>query len=348
MLGRVSADLITALSRWVERTPLPDRLTNGGIWLLCERTAGRLARVGSTGESGFAAAMASYPIAEHADAANAQHYELPAEFFALTLGPRRKYSCCHYPQAASTLAEAEDAALAETIAHAQLADGQDILELGCGWGSLSLAMAERLPGARITVVSNSASQRRHIESVVREHGFENLQVITADMNDFMTDTRFDRIVSVEMFEHMANWDGLLGRVRGWLKPEGRLFVHIFTHATTSYRFDHHNPVDWIAQYFFTGGIMPSEGLIGLFPQHFEIEAQWRWNGEHYARTARDWLANYDRNIGDIRPILRHVYDTDAALWERRWRLFYLATAGLFGHTGGHIWGVSHYRLRPAS
>lgn len=347
MLGTIQPELTSRLTHWVERTDLPDFMTRLGIWTLCNQTARRLAGQGATGEKAFAAAMSAHPIAEHADTANTQHYELPAEFFALTLGPRRKYSACFYKGASATLAEAEDAALATTLKRAGLLDGQDILELGCGWGSLSLYMAEHLPTARITAVSNSASQRAYIEGIARSRGFSNLRVVTADMNDFVSETPFDRIVSVEMFEHMANWDALLSRARGWLRPDGRLFVHIFTHATTSYRFDYRNPADWIAQHFFTGGLMPAEKLLWRFPQHFTIEEQWRWNGRHYARTARDWLANYDRNIVEIRAILKAVYGTDAPLWERRWRLFYLATAGLFGHSGGTIWGVSHYLLKPA-
>lgn len=347
MAGFVSDDLATRIIRWAERAALPDGITRAGIWGLCERTARRLAMQGREGEKAFAAGMSSYPIAEHAASANEQHYELPAEFFALALGPRRKYSCCFYPAKSSTLADAEEAALAATLKRAQLRDGQDILELGCGWGSLSLYMAEHLPRARITAVSNSASQRIYIEGVAKQRRFTNLRVVTADMNDFEADARFDRIVSVEMFEHMANWNALLGRAKTWFTPEGKLFIHIFTHATASYRFDHLNPADWIAQYFFTGGIMPGEKLIWNFPRHFEIEEQWRWSGTHYARTARDWLANYDRNIADVRRILKSVYGVDARLWERRWRLFYLATAGLFGHRGGSIWGVSHYLLKPA-
>lgn len=347
MAGLASGDLAARIIRWAERTALPDALTRAGIWGLCERTARRLASQGKGGERAFAADMSPRAIAEHALSANEQHYELPAEFFTLALGPRRKYSCCFYLEKSSTLADAEEAALAETLKRAQLRDGQDILELGCGWGSLSLYMAEHLPRARITAVSNSASQRAYIEGIARQRRFNNLNVVTADMNDFSTGARFDRIVSIEMFEHMANWDALLGRARGWLKPEGRLFIHIFTHATASYRFDHLNPANWIAQYFFTGGIMPGEKLMWHFPQHFEIEEQWRWSGTHYARTARDWLSNYDRNIGEVRRILGEVYGPDARLWERRWRLFYLATAGLFGYRSGSVWGVSHYRLKPA-
>lgn len=347
MAGLAAGNLAASIIRWAERTALPDAFTRAGIWVLCERTARRLASQGKGGDKAFAAGMSSHAIAEHAASANEQHYELPAEFFALALGPQRKYSCCFYPGKSSTLAEAEEISLAEMLERAQLRDGQDVLELGCGWGSLSLYMAEHLPQARITAVSNSASQRTYVEGVAKQRHFSNLRVVTADMNDFEVEARFDRIVSVEMFEHMANWEALLGRAKTWLKPEGRLFVHIFTHATASYRFDHRDPANWIARYFFTGGIMPGEKLMWHFPQHFEIEEQWRWSGTHYARTAQDWLANYDRNIADIRRILKATYGGDARLWERRWRLFYLATAGLFGHRHGNSWGVSHYRLKPA-
>jgi cyclopropane-fatty-acyl-phospholipid synthase len=207
---------------------------------------------------------------------------------------------------------------------------------------------ERYPNAAITAVSNSTPQRRHIEAAARERGLGNVQAITADMNRFAASARFDRIVSVEMFEHMANWRVLLGRARDWLRPDGRLFLHVFSHRSTPYRFEVADEADWIAQYFFTGGIMPSHGLIGRFSDLFELEAQARWSGTHYERTALDWLANYDRNIDRIEPILRRVYGGQAPLWRRRWRLFFLATAGLFGCREGRVWGVSHYRLRPAA
>ena len=326
--------------------PLPDFVTRPAIGFLVSSARKRLAG-DAAGEADFARQMVERPVAEHTQAANDQHYELPPAFFELILGPHLKYSSCLYPTGAETLAEAEAAALAETVAHADLQDGQDILELGCGWGSLSLWMAERFPAARITAVSNSAPQRRHIEDEAARRGLPNLRVITADMNDFAPEGRFDRVVSVEMFEHMANWRELLGRARGWLKPEGRLFLHVFTHRTTPYRFDHADRSDFIAQHFFTGGIMPSHGLIRQFPDLFEVEQEWRWSGEHYRRTAEDWLANYDRNIAAIEAILRGVYGADAPRWRHRWRLFFLATAGLFGDRGGEEWGVSHYRLKPA-
>jgi len=337
--------LIPAAIRAVEATPLPDPLTRAGIRYLVGTRLRSLDGLPDASAQ-FARAMHAFPIAEHTDAANAQHYELPPRFFELTLGARRKYSCCLYPSGTETLDQAEDLALAETVAHADLADGQTILELGCGWGSLSLYMAERLPGATITAVSNSAPQRRHIEATARRRRLTNLTVITADMNDFVPTGRFDRVVSVEMFEHMANWQALLARVRDWLAPDGRLFLHVFTHRSQPYRFDTADRTDWIAQHFFTGGIMPSHGLIAQFPDLFSVEADWRWSGTHYARTARHWLERFDANRDAIDAVLADVYGRDAALWRRRWRLFYLATEGLFGHAGGAEWGVSHYRLAP--
>ena len=339
--------LFAPLLARLEAAPLPDALTRIGVDHLVNTTRRQLERTPVGAEAVFAEAMGLRAVAEHAAAANAQHYELPPEFFALILGPRRKYSSCWYEGPESTLAEAEDAALARTAEMAELADGQDVLELGCGWGSLSLWMAERYPGARITAVSNSAPQRLYIEGEAKLRGLTNLTVVTADMNHFAAAGRFDRIVSVEMFEHMANWRALLGRARGWLRPDGKLFIHVFSHRTTPYRFEVKDSSDWIAQYFFTGGIMPSHGLIGRFDDLFELEADARWSGAQYQRTALDWLANYDRNIGEIDQLLRGVYGEDAALWRRRWRLFFLATAGLFGCQGGEVWGVSHYRLRPA-
>jgi len=245
------------------------------------------------------------------------------------------------------LGEAELAALETTVRRADLHDGQRILELGCGWGSLSLFMAGRYPRARIIAVSNSASQRAFIEEEAGRRNLANLQAVTADMNHFYTQERFDRVVSVEMFEHMANWRALLTRVRSWLAPKGALFLHVFPHRTGSYRFDHADPSDWIARHFFTGGLMPSHGLIRQFSDLFEVEQEWRWSGVNYQRTALEWLANFDARRDAVDPILRDVYGARAGLWRRRWRLFFLATAGLFGDRNGAEWGVSHYRLRPS-
>jgi cyclopropane-fatty-acyl-phospholipid synthase len=338
--------LVTVATNVIERVAFPDAVTAAGIAFLVDRTRRKLARNGGMPDVDFARLMARHPIAVRPDAANTQHYEVKPEFFGLVLGPRRKYSCCLYDGNATTLAEAEDRALTETAAHAGLADGQDILELGCGWGSLSLWMAENYPAARITAVSNSQAQRAYIEARAAAWGFGNLRVITADMNDFVCNERFDRVVSVEMFEHMTNWQSLLRRVHGWLRADGRLFLHVFSHRSAPYLFDTADKEDWIAQHFFTGGIMPSHRLIRHVADVFDVEAEWRWGGEHYARTARDWLSNFDRNEAAVMEVLCEVYGAEAVLWKRRWRLFFLATAGLFGHAGGREWGVSHYCLRP--
>ncbi len=341
-------NMIALAIQTAERTPIPDALTLAGIDFLCGRTARRLETEPETAEIEFARSMGRFPVAIHTDEANEQHYELPPEFFALFLGKHRKYSSCLYPNENTTLTEAEAHALKETVDHAAIADGQTILELGCGWGSLSLYLAEHFPAARITSVSNSASQRAYIEAEARARGLSNLTIVTADMNVFRTTERFDRIVSVEMFEHMSNWEELLDRARGWLKPDGLMFLHVFTHRNRSYRFDHADKSDWIAQHFFTGGIMPAHDLPHRFPAIFRVEQEWRWNGTHYRRTALDWLKNFDANRAEIDRILQGVYGRDAGLWRRRWRMFFLATAGLFGHSGGEIWGVGHYLLKPVA
>ncbi|MBL8575937.1 MAG: class I SAM-dependent methyltransferase [Mesorhizobium sp.] len=339
--------LIGRATQFGEAISWPDPVLRTAIGLLVARTDRKLSAAPLEAVTRFAASMDDYPVAIHTVDANAQHYELPERFFALVLGPHRKYSSCFFPSATTTLAEAEAHALAQTVEHADLRDGQTILELGCGWGSLSLWMAEKLPNARIMSVSNSHSQRAFIMAEAARRGLANLTVATADMNDFSTDATFDRVVSVEMFEHMANWRLLLARMRGWLVPDGRAFIHVFSHVSSPYRFDHEDPADWIAQHFFTGGLMPSHGLMNAFPESFTVEEDWRWNGEHYKRTADAWLANYDANADEIEDVLRDVYGKDAGLWRRRWRLFFLATSGLFGHSQGKAWGISHYRLAPS-
>ncbi len=339
--------LVERLIAWGERTELPDALTRAAIAGLVWRTDRTLRDVPAGSDAAFAADMDRFPVAIHADAANAQHYELPPEFFAEALGPNRKYSSCYFDRPDASLGEAEDRALALTMEHADLRDGQRILELGCGWGSLSLAMARRFPSSTILAVSNSRPQRASIEAAAAREGLNNLAVVTADMNEFAAPRRFDRIVSVEMFEHMANWRTLLARIRDWVEPDGRLFLHVFTHVSGCYRFDTADRSDWIAQHFFTGGLMPSHDLVRQFGDLFAVEQDWWWSGEHYRLTAEHWLSNFDANRARIDPILRSVYGADADLWRRRWRLFFLATSGLFGHRGGARWGVSHYRLAPA-
>jgi cyclopropane-fatty-acyl-phospholipid synthase len=292
-----------------ERIPLPDLVVRTGIRTLVGRTADRLARGDADSDARFAQAMAQCAIAEDANAANSQHYEVPAAFFERVLGPSRKYSSCFYKAAATTLREAEEEALRQTVEHARLADGQDILELGCGWGSLSLWMARQFPNARIVAVSNSHSQRQVIEAQAAARGLRNVLVITEDMNVFAPNRRFDRVVSVEMFEHMMNWRALLTNVRAWLKHDGRFFMHIFTHRSGAYLFERANKEDWIAQHFFTGGVMPSHQLIRQYDDLFEVEREWRWSGTHYARTAR--LACQFRF-----PSRRNRRDPAPDLWRR--------------------------------
>jgi cyclopropane-fatty-acyl-phospholipid synthase len=337
--------LISGIIGAAERVPLPDLVIRAAIQQLCSRTATRLARGDAENDAAFADEMAARAIAEHTTEANAQHYEVPAAFFALVLGPNRKYSSCFYKEPASTLQEAEEEALRQSVEHADLADGQSILELGCGWGSLALWMARQFPKSKITAVSNSRTQRQYIESAAASRGLKNLAVITQDMNVFDPERQFDRIVSIEMFEHMMNWRELMTRVKSWLKPDGRFFMHIFTHRAGAYLFDAGDADDWIAQHFFTGGVMPSHCLIRQYADLFEVEKEWRWSGTHYQRTAMAWLANFDAHRDEIEAVLRNVYGGDTELWMRRWRWFFLATAGLFGYADGSEWGVSHYRMK---
>jgi cyclopropane-fatty-acyl-phospholipid synthase len=332
----------------IERTPVPDAITRLGIEALVARSRRLLAAEPEETAERFAAAMAAEPIAAHTEAANDQHYEVPADFFRLVLGPQRKYSSCLYEADTATLAEAEEAALAETAAHARVGNGMSILELGCGWGSLSLWLAQRYPDSCILSVSNAKSQRRFVEGEIARRRLTNLRVVTADVNDFEPGETFDRVVSVEMFEHVSNWPALLARVKSWLKPDGLFFMHVFSHVRVPYRFDHEDEADWIARHFFTGGIMPSHNLIRYFPESFDVVDAWRWSGQHYQRTAEHWLANFDRHTEEIAEIFSATYGSQARLWLRRWRLFFLATAGLFGHRGGGEWGVSHILLRPSS
>jgi cyclopropane-fatty-acyl-phospholipid synthase len=332
---------------WVEQGRVPDGLIRQGIRWLCRRRLTEIAAHESESAApelrAFLDDMAKGPIAPLPEQANAQHYEVPAAFFDQVLGPHRKYSCCYWPPGVKDLAAAETAALALTCERAGVADGQDILELGCGWGSLTLWLGEHYPAARITAVSNSHSQRQHIEAIATQRGLTNIRVITADMNAFTTESRFHRVVSVEMFEHMRNWGTLFQRIHGWLRPGGHFFMHIFCHRDRPYPFEDKGDDDWMSRYFFSGGIMPSDALPLRFQYHLSLLDQWRWSGEHYERTANAWLANLDERREAILPILASAYGPDqAALWCQRWRLFFLAVAETFGYDGGRTWWVSHY------
>ncbi len=339
------------LTDFAERGWVPEPLVRAGIRrLIRQRLAdeSRRAPDPKAALAGFIAAMDQAELAPVPHLANQQHYEVPAAFFQAVLGRHLKYSCALWEPGTATLDEAEAAMLALTCERAGLADGQRILELGCGWGSLSLWAAERYPGARITAVSNSASQGAFIREQAAARRLHNLEVVTADMNHFAPAGRFDRVVSVEMFEHLRNWRALLGRVGGWVEPDGRLFVHVFAHRHYAYPFEVDGRGDWMARHFFTGGIMPAHDLLASVPSPFEAEARWFVDGTHYQRTAEAWLARLDADPRRAAAALSAILPgPEAALQVGRWRLFFLACAELFGFAGGREWGVSHCRLRPA-
>ena len=291
----------------------------------------------------FVADMKQAPVAPVPEKANEQHYEVPAAFFDLVLGRHRKYSSCWWPAGVDTLDDAEAAALEATCRRAGVCDGQRVLELGCGWGSLTLWMARHYPGAFITAVSNSASQRAFIVAEAARQGLTNVEVITADMNEFAIEQSFDRIVSVEMFEHMRNYRELFRRVHDWLVPGGRFFMHIFVHRCVPYAFEDNGPADWMSRHFFSGGIMPSDELPLHFQEHLAFLERWRWDGTHYERTANAWIANMERRRERVWPILEEVYgEQEAQKWWFRWRTFFAACAELFGYDNGQEWFVSHY------
>jgi cyclopropane-fatty-acyl-phospholipid synthase len=285
------------------------------------------------------------PVAIETAAANAQHYEVPAAFYQKVLGKHLKYSSCYYPPGVTSLDDAEAEMLRITTERAQLQNGERILELGCGWGSLSLYMAAKYPDAQITGVSNSNSQREFIMAQAKARGLHNLNIITCDANvlSFSADTQFDRVVSVEMFEHMRNYQTLLQRISTWLRPGGTLFVHIFTHKEYAYPFEVRDDSDWMAKYFFTGGIMPSDDLLLYFQDNLKLRNHWQVNGQHYQKTAEGWLSNMDAHRDQIMLVFIATYGASQALkWWNYWRVFFMSCAELWGYNQGREWLVSHY------
>ena len=338
--------LLRSLIELVENGRIPDLLTRAGIRLLLLQRLREQAQEGPDQEwqamMTFVEEMRQSPIALHTQEANEQHYELPPRFFELVLGSHLKYSCCHFPEGVTELEHAEASMLTLTCERAQLQDGQQILELGCGWGSLSLWMAKHYPNSSILAVSNSRPQREFIESRAQELSLTNLSVQTCDMNDFTTEQHFDRVVSVEMFEHMRNWQSLLERISNWLKPEGKLFIHIFSHRRYAYAFSSEGDSNWMGRYFFTGGIMPSNDLLLYFQKDLLLEQHWVLSGVHYQRTADAWLQMMDSQKGEILQTFRETYGKGADIWFQRWRMFFLATSEVWGFRGGNEWLISHY------
>lgn len=297
--------------------------------------------------SRFAEELKREPIAILTEKANEQHYEVPSEFFVRVLGPRLKYSCCWFPDDRADLASAEEAMLKLTCERAEIENGMRILDLGCGWGSLSLWLAEHYPQAQITSVSNSGTQREFIQHRCRALGLDNVTTVTADIRDFDPSERFDRVVSVEMFEHVRNYQRLLRRIAGWLEPDGRLFVHVFCHHEMAYRFETEGTSNWMGRHFFSGGLMPAYDLFSHFQDDLRIEQQWKIDGRHYARTCWDWLANLDRQYSDLLEMFRLAAGPrEARVALQRWRMFFMACAELFQYRQGTEWFVAHYLFRP--
>ena len=295
----------------------------------------------------FISEMDASPIALQTQAANEQHYEVPPRFFELVLGPRLKYSACWWEPETLFLEEAELNMLALTAERAGIADGQDILELCCGWGSLTLFLAQLFPHSRITAVSNSRAQKEFILNRARQGGLSNVRLLTRDMNEFQADTKYDRVVSVEMFEHMRNYRKLLQRVAGFLKPEGRLFLHIVVHREFAYSFVSRGAGDWMARHFFSGGMMPSADLLLRFQEHLRVKERWDVSGLHYQKTAEAWLRNHEAHRAEIVELFNAAYGAgEGGRWWNRWKIFFLSCSELWGYRNGDEWFIGHYVMAP--
>lgn len=337
---------------WTETGLVPDTVIRAGIRRLLEAKRKEIhagdVEFAANATNRFVAMMNQSPIALVPDLANEQHYEVPAEFFAHVMGDHLKYSCGYWPKDVSGLSESEAAALELAVKRAGIEDGMEVLDLGCGWGSLSLWIAEHYPNSRVTSVSNSNAQRKFIEKKAASLSIENIEVLTCDMNDFSTKRVFDRVVSIEMFEHMRNHAELFSRINKWLVPGGKFFMHIFCHRTTPYEYIDKGPGDWMSRYFFSGGIMPSADLPLRFSEDLHIDQRWHLNGKHYSRTCEAWLETMDSKRDLIMPILEGCYgERDASIWWQRWRMFFMACSELFDYDHGNEWFVGHYLLAKA-
>jgi len=335
------------LDRLLEKDKIPDALIRMGIRRLLKQrlrdegkgdTEERQARLMS-----LIADLKKSPIAIHTEQANEQHYEVPTAFYQYCLGKHLKYSSGYWREGVDDIDTSEKEMLELTCERAELKNGQDVLELGCGWGSLSLFMSAKFPESNFTVVSNSRTQKIYIDEQASLRGIKNLTVITANINDFKIDKLFDRVVSVEMFEHMRNYERLMDLIADHLNPDGKLFVHIFTHKHFAYKFEVLDESDWMSKYFFTGGIMPSDNLLLYFDEQFSIEQHWHVSGKHYSKTSEAWLNNMNNHKTQILPLFEETYGKQHALkWWVYWRIFYMACAELWGYNKGEEWMVSHY------
>jgi len=335
---------------WTESGLVPDSVIRAGIRRLLDRKLKEIhasdVEKSAIIKNRFVQMMGESPVAVVPHLANEQHYEVPAAFFSEVLGKNRKYSCCYWSAGINDLDAAEEAALELTAGRAGIEDGMKVLDLGCGWGSLSLWIAEHFPNATITSVSNSRSQHDFIKRAAQNRGLDNIDVHVADMNDFAAPGTYDRIVSVEMFEHMRNYPELFRRISHWLEPDGRFFMHIFCHCSTPYEYIDKGPGDWMSRHFFSGGIMPSADLPMRVGGYLTVDKQWQWNGDHYAKTLRAWLNRMDSRRGAVMPVLEATYGKgQAERWRMRWRIFFMACEELFAYNGGREWFVSHYLLK---
>ena len=340
--------MISKLIELAEKGIIPDYFIRQGIVRNCENRL-RNENVSNTEKVSlkkqiWIEQMKESPIALVPEKANEQHYEVPPAFFENVLGKHLKYSSGYWPDGVNSLDESEESMLELSFERAQLTDGDSILELGCGWGSLTCYMASKLPNSKITAVSNSKDQKEHILNRCKNQGLDNIEVITADMNDFETEDKYDRVVSIEMFEHMRNYKKLLSKVSSWLNDDGKLFIHIFTHQSVVYPFENQGEADWMAREFFSGGMMPSHDLLLHFQDDLIIDDVWSMSGTHYEKTSLAWVNKMDANKDSIMKIFLKTYGDDAKLWFQRWRIFFMSCEKLFGYNNGSEWGVSHYRF----
>ena len=340
--------MITKLIELAEKGIIPDYFIRQGIVRNCENrlnneNVSNTEKVSSKKQI-WIEQMKESPIALVPEKANEQHYEVPPAFFEKVLGKHLKYSSGYWPDGVNSLDESEESMLELSFERAQLVDGDSILELGCGWGSLTCYMASKLPNSKITAVSNSKDQKEHILNRCKNQGLDNIEVITADMNDFETENKYDRVVSIEMFEHMRNYKKLLSKISSWLNDDGKLFIHIFTHQSVVYPFENQGEADWMAREFFSGGMMPSHDLLLHFQDDLIIDDVWSMSGTHYEKTSLAWVNKMDANKDSIMKIFLKTYGDDAKLWFQRWRIFFMSCEKLFGYNNGSEWGVSHYRF----